>query len=118
MIGKPEADTACFYVTKHSTWKGKYKRVLMVGDSGVTTLNPSSLELTNRWEYSDIVDIQPASNNKTEFTLLLKKDKKCDSLKFSCDFRAALLTKALAQKHLFSDKQRETLVSKRISTYR
>jgi len=114
---KFEADTGSFYVTKHSTWKGKYKRVLVVSDTTLTTLSPSGLEVTNKWDYADVVDVQPASSNKTEFTLLLKKDKKCDSLKFSCDFRASLLTKVLSYKHLFADKSRECSVSYRNRCY-
>lgn len=104
-------DLACFYVTKHSAWKGKYKRIFSVGSSGITTYNPSSLDVTNRWSYSDIIDIQPASNsNRTEFTLTYRKDKKAESMRFSTEFRSALLTNVLSCKYLSGDRPRDTLV--------
>ncbi|KAL0279212.1 UNVERIFIED_CONTAM: hypothetical protein PYX00_000818 [Menopon gallinae] len=103
-------DLACFYVTKHSAWKGKYKRIFSVGSSGITTYNPSSLDVTNRWSYSDIVDIQPASNaNRTEFTLTYRKEKKTESMRFSTEFRSALLTNVLSCKYLSGDRPRDTL---------
>lgn len=106
-------DLACFYVTKHSPWKGKYKRVFSVGSFGVTTYNPSSLEVTNKWLYSELVDIQPASSaNRTEFILTFKKDKKIDSMRFSTECRSSLLTSVLACKYMFSDKPKDILVRK------
>lgn len=106
-------DLTCFYVTKHSPWKGKYKRIFSVGSSGVTTYNPTSLEVTNKWLYADIVDVQPVSSNanRTEFTLTFKKDKKNDTMRFSTEHRSALLTSVLTYKHLFADKPRDSLVS-------
>lgn len=107
-------DLTCFYVTKHSPWKGKYKRVFSVGSSGVTTYNPTTLEVTNKWPYSEIVDVQPvpASTNRTEFILTFKKEKKNDSMRFSTEHRSALLTSVLTYKPLFADRPRESLVSK------
>ncbi|MEQ2208446.1 hypothetical protein XENOCAPTIV_000200 [Xenoophorus captivus] len=46
-ILKDNKDLACFYTTKHS-WRGKYKRVFSVGTHGVTTYNPTTLEVTNQ----------------------------------------------------------------------
>ncbi|KAK6624832.1 hypothetical protein RUM44_011696 [Polyplax serrata] len=103
-------DLACFYVTKHSPWKGKYKRVFSVGTMGITTYNPSSLEVTNKWLYSEVLDIQPASSaNRTEFILSFRKDKKVDSMRFSTECRSALLTGVLACKYMFSDKPKDIL---------
>lgn len=48
-----------YVVTKHS-WKGKYKRVFTLGPIGISTLNPSSMDATNRWAYPDLVSILPA----------------------------------------------------------
>lgn len=55
---KDNADLECFLVTKHS-WKGKYKRILAIGTAGVSTYNPDKLEVTNRWAYSDIIQVLP-----------------------------------------------------------
>ncbi|XP_016348350.1 dnaJ homolog subfamily C member 13-like [Sinocyclocheilus anshuiensis] len=44
---KDNKDLACFYTTKHS-WRGKYKRVFSVGTHGITTYNPTTLEVTNQ----------------------------------------------------------------------
>lgn len=51
-------DQECYLVTKHS-WKGKYKRILAIGKTGVSTYNPDKFEVTNRWPYSDVVAIAP-----------------------------------------------------------
>lgn len=50
-----------FLVTKHS-WKGKYKRILTIGTTGISTYNPDKFDLTNRWPYSDVISVSP---NKT-----------------------------------------------------
>lgn len=51
-------DQECYLVTKHS-WKGKYKRILAIGKTGISTYNPEKLDVTNRWPYSDVVAIAP-----------------------------------------------------------
>lgn len=51
-------DQECYLVTKHS-WKGKYKRILAIGKTGISTYNPDKLDVTNRWPYSDVVAIAP-----------------------------------------------------------
>lgn len=65
---KESIDLECFLVTKHS-WKGKYKRILAIGNVGISTYNPDKLDLTNRWSYSDIVSAAPTktSNVSVEF---------------------------------------------------
>ena len=50
-----------FPVTKHSTWKGKYKRIALLSPEGLSTLNPGSMECTNGWNYSDVVSVGPMS---------------------------------------------------------
>uniref|UniRef100_A0A3B4F307 DnaJ heat shock protein family (Hsp40) member C13 n=1 Tax=Pundamilia nyererei TaxID=303518 RepID=A0A3B4F307_9CICH len=55
-VVKENRDLACFYTTKHS-WRGKYKRVFSVGTHGITTYNPTTLEVTNQWTYGDICGI-------------------------------------------------------------
>ncbi|KAL3285793.1 hypothetical protein HHI36_000317 [Cryptolaemus montrouzieri] len=103
-------DVACFFVTKHS-WKGKYKRIFSVGTMGITTYNPSNLEVTNRWIYSDFISLQPlkANNANNEFQITMKKEKKIDNMKFSSDHRTQLLTEALKFRNHFAEKPKEIL---------
>lgn len=113
---KDNQDVASFLVTKHS-WKGKYKRVFSIGTHGITTYNPDRLEVTNRWPYSDIINVTSAhirshSNVPShDFTLVMKKDKKNDSMKFSSEHKSLILTEALKYRHLFADKPKEIYVS-------
>ncbi|GJQ87934.1 putative dnaJ homolog subfamily C member [Trypoxylus dichotomus] len=114
---KDNQDVACFFVTKHS-WKGKYKRIFSIGSMGITTYNPSTLEVTNRWVYNDFIALTPiksAGNVSTEFHITMKKDRKIDNMKFSTEHRAQLLTEALKFRHLFLEKPREIL---RYSAYK
>ncbi|XP_053466998.1 dnaJ homolog subfamily C member 13 isoform X2 [Ictalurus furcatus] len=94
---KENKDLACFYTTKHS-WRGKYKRVFSIGTHGITTYNPTTLEVTNQWPYGDICGISPVGKGQgTEFNLTFRKGsgKKSETLKFSTEHRTELLTEAL-----------------------
>lgn len=51
-------DLQSYLVTKHS-WKGKYKRILSIGSSGISTYNPEKFDLTNRWPHSDVLFATP-----------------------------------------------------------
>ncbi|XP_039252268.2 dnaJ homolog subfamily C member 13-like isoform X1 [Styela clava] len=98
-------DIACYYTTKHS-WRGKYKRVFSVGTKGITTYNPSTLEVTNQWPYSDFAGIlaESKSKNLNEFIISLRKTgKKNDTMRFSCDHRADVITEALRYCKHFSE---------------
>lgn len=53
-------DLESYLVTKHSAWKGKYKRILTIGTHGISTYNPDKFDLTNRWPYSDVVSVAPS----------------------------------------------------------
>ncbi|GAB6018577.1 DnaJ sub C member 13 [Chamberlinius hualienensis] len=99
---KENKDVACFLVTKHS-WKGKYKRIFSVGTMGITTYNPSSFEVTNQWPYSDFFSIIPNSKVSGEFSITMRKGKKTDTMRFSSEHRAEILTEALKFRHLFAD---------------
>uniref|UniRef100_A0A3Q2XC25 DnaJ heat shock protein family (Hsp40) member C13 n=1 Tax=Hippocampus comes TaxID=109280 RepID=A0A3Q2XC25_HIPCM len=109
---KDNKDLACYYTTKHS-WRGKYKRVFSVGTHGITTYNPTTLEVTNQWPYGDICGIGPVGKGQgTEFSLTFRKGtgKKSETLKFSTEHRTELLTEALVRakryncyKHHWSD---------------
>ncbi|KAL4623419.1 hypothetical protein GN956_G19211 [Arapaima gigas] len=102
---KDNKDVACFYTTKHS-WRGKYKRVFSVGTHGITTYNPTTLEVTNQWPYGDICSISPVGKGQgTEFSLTFRKGsgKKSETLRFSTDHRTELLTEALRFRADFSE---------------
>ncbi|XP_032585427.1 dnaJ homolog subfamily C member 13 isoform X2 [Drosophila mojavensis] len=103
-------DLECFIVTKHS-WKGKYKRILSIGTSGISTYNPDRFDLTNRWTYSDIVAAAPTktSNIPNEFVLTIKKDKKLDTIKLSSEYRNDILSSILKYYREFADKPKNAL---------
>lgn len=111
---KDNIDVASYLVTKHSSWKGKYKRIFAVGTSGITTYNPDKLEITNRWLYSDVICIQPTTKHMDigmEFTLTIRKEKKVDTMRFSSEYRAHILTDALKFRSQFAEKPQEIIVS-------
>lgn len=92
----------------------RYKRIFSVGTMGITTYNPSSLDVTNRWAYSDFVSLQPQKNlgtTQNEFVITMRKEKKLDHMKFSTEHRTQLMTEALKFRHCFAEKPREILVS-------
>jgi DnaJ family protein C protein 13 len=92
----------------------RYKRIFSVGTMGITTYNPSTLEVTNRWAYSDFISLQPqksAGNTPSEFVITMKKERKIDHMKFSTEHRAQLMTEALKFRHSFAEKPKEVLVS-------
>ena len=92
-----------FLVIKHS-WKGKYKRfvikddgddgdefqapreekvmveynpthrVFCIGALSITTYNPSTMEATNQWQYSDFITILPAARGQASLFLQLPFD--------------------------------------------
>ncbi|XP_045490709.1 dnaJ homolog subfamily C member 13 isoform X1 [Pieris rapae] len=107
---KDNQDVASFLVTKHS-WKGKYKRVFSIGTHGITTYNPDRLEVTNKWLYSDVVTISSSkhSNSTTnhDFTLVMKKEKKIDSMKFSSEHKCLILTEAFKYRNQFAEKPKD-----------
>lgn len=111
---KDNRDVASFLVTKHA-WKGKYKRVFSVGTHGITTYNPDRLEVTNRWQYSDVINVMTTKHSNTsanhDFTIIIKKDKKVETMKFSSEHKCLIITEALKYRHLFAEKPKEILVS-------
>lgn len=92
----PKSSASSFLVNKHS-WKGKYRRVLTVGEDLFSTYNPSSMEVTNSWKLSDVVGMQPLSApGDLEFQITFRKGpKKTDNMRFSSEWRATLLTEGL-----------------------
>lgn len=60
-----------FLVTKHSAWKGKYKRILTVGTQGIATYNPDKYDLTNRWPYQDVISVAPNKNGSVSSVIFM-----------------------------------------------
>ncbi|KAL7976783.1 hypothetical protein Chor_008732, partial [Crotalus horridus] len=93
-----------------------YKRVFSVGTHAITTYNPNTLEVTNQWPYGDICSISPVGKGQgTEFSLTFRKGsgKKSETLKFSTEHRAELLTEALrynSYKHHWSDSRQPVIL--------
>ena len=75
-------EVARFLVTKHSIWKGKYKRILSIGSLAVCTLSPQTLEITNAWPYNEVTNVLPSPKANNEFALHLRKGKKSDKMNF------------------------------------
>ncbi|ELU18389.1 hypothetical protein CAPTEDRAFT_227625 [Capitella teleta] len=114
---KDNKDEACYFITKHS-WKGKYKRIFSVGTKGITTYNPGNMEVTNQWPYEEFVSIVPnvKSPSNSEFIITMKKGaRKVDTMKFSTDHRADLLTEALKFRKFFAVKSAS---SKRFNAFK
>lgn len=44
----------------------RYKRILGIGEEGITTYNPNSLEVTNQWLYKDVINITPILRNNAQ----------------------------------------------------
>ena len=101
-------------------------RVFCIGALSITTYNPSTMEATNQWQYSDFITILPAARGQAslclqlpfdqehifclvnpdhalvqasqpnnEFIITFKKGKKTDSMRFSSDHRAAIITETM-----------------------
>lgn len=64
----PDLDGCSYLVTKHS-WKGKYKRILSIGSSGISTYNPDRFDLTNRWPPSDVLSAAPNKAGNVSITI-------------------------------------------------
>lgn len=81
---------------------------------GITTYNPGTLEVTNKWEYSEFISVQPTNKHQLgscEFSITMRKERKVDTMKFSSEHRAHLLTEALKYRGQFAEKSKEILVS-------
>jgi len=87
----------------------RYKRIFSVGTHGITTYNPNSLEITNRYSYNQIISIQVDPQNAGGFVLSVRDKNKLDKFKFSTDFRSNLLTDALKFRHQFSERGQEEI---------
>ncbi|XP_024081075.1 dnaJ homolog subfamily C member 13 isoform X2 [Cimex lectularius] len=99
-------DIFCYLVNKHSTWKVRYKRVFSFGTQGITTYNPETLEVTNRWLYCDILSVKRVFEKPGKFIITFRKDKnkKVDTMCFSTEHRAEVLSVSSQFRFRFSEK--------------
>ncbi|XP_071508513.1 dnaJ homolog subfamily C member 13-like [Diadema antillarum] len=96
-------DVASYFTTKHS-WRGKYKRIFSVGSHGITTYNPSTMEVTNQWPYKEFFGIAPNTKAQlnNEFIISIKKGgKKQETMRFSTEHRPDVITEALKHRAKF-----------------
>ena len=49
-------------------------RVFCIGALSITTYNPSTMEATNQWQYSDFITILPAARGQASLCLQLPFD--------------------------------------------
>lgn len=88
---------ARYLVVKHS-WRGRYKRILCISNYTITTLDPTTLSVTNSYDVSK--DYEGASpiigkdENTLEFNVNVRTDGrgKFKGTKFSSRYRASILT--------------------------
>lgn len=87
------------HLLSHSISLFRYKRVFSVGTLGITTYNPTTMEITNQWPYNEVVGVVPNAkgqlNNEFIIITLKKGGKKTDNMKFSSDHRSEILTASL-----------------------
>ena len=88
------------WVDQTKSSKPSLCRVFCIGALSITTYNPSTMEATNQWQYSDFITILPAARGQAsqpnnEFIITFKKGKKTDSMRFSSDHRAAIITETM-----------------------
>ncbi|XP_072986827.1 dnaJ homolog subfamily C GRV2 [Typha latifolia] len=89
---------ARYLVVKHS-WRGRYRRILCLSNSGIVTLDPSTLAVTNSYDIaSDFEGAAPVlgrGDEAQEFTVSVRTDGKgkFKGIKFSSPrLRASILT--------------------------
>ncbi|KAG6548512.1 hypothetical protein Mapa_010000 [Marchantia paleacea] len=93
---------ARYMVTKHS-WRGKYKRILCISQSGIVTLDPTTLAVTNSYDLlTDYELAAPVPGNRDdplqqlalEFTISVRTEGrgKFKHIRFSSRCRASILT--------------------------
>ncbi|XP_075217212.1 receptor mediated endocytosis 8 isoform X2 [Lycorma delicatula] len=96
MMSLPDNEEVASYLcTKHSVWKGKYKRTFSVGTAGLTTYK-NVLEITNRWLYTDLISLKVTPEPGMFIVNIKKNDRstKGDTMKFGTPYRTDLLTDA------------------------
>lgn len=79
--GQIPPDCIARYLCTKASWRGKYRRVLCITSSCITTQHPDSLNITNKWDFTADTDIDgvsaPSSSaEEQEFVLSVRQDKK------------------------------------------
>ncbi|CAM0956063.1 unnamed protein product [Alopecurus aequalis] len=84
---------ARYFVVKHS-WRGRYRRILCIEASGIVTLDPGTLTVTNSYDFGAEFDRAAPDSNAAEFTLSVRTDGKgkFKAIRFSSPLRAGILT--------------------------
>ncbi|KAK3153377.1 hypothetical protein QOZ80_2BG0171510 [Eleusine coracana subsp. coracana] len=84
---------ARYFVVKHS-WRGRYRRILCIASSGVVTLDPATLNLTNSYDAGTEFDHAEPLAASDEFALFVRTDarSKFKPTRFSSPLRAGILT--------------------------
>ncbi|GJM91559.1 hypothetical protein PR202_ga07941 [Eleusine coracana subsp. coracana] len=84
---------ARYFVVKHS-WRGRYRRILCIASSGVVTLDPATLNLTNSYDVGTEFDRAEPLAASDEFTLAVRTDArgKFKPTRFSSPLRVGILT--------------------------
>ncbi|CAI9100267.1 OLC1v1037231C1 [Oldenlandia corymbosa var. corymbosa] len=88
---------ARYMVVKHS-WRGRYKRILCISNHHIVTLDPGTLNVTNSYDvgndYEGASPILGRDETSNEFNISVRTDGKgkFKSIKFSCKYRASILT--------------------------
>ncbi|KAL6906330.1 hypothetical protein ACP4OV_003931 [Aristida adscensionis] len=84
---------ARYLVVKHS-WRGRYRRILCIATSGVVTLDPATLALTNSYDAGSEFDRAEPLAADAEFTLAVRTDArgKFKAMRFSSPLRPGILT--------------------------
>ena len=85
------------YLAVKSSWRGSYSRIFNLGNNVFQTLDPKTMNVTNAWEYKQILDIAASPDEKEVFILTVPKEGGLfsaaqEDMKFSCQHRTALLT--------------------------
>ena len=79
--GQIPLDCIARYLCTKASWRGKYRRVLCITSTCITTQHPDSLTITNQWDFAADTDIDgvsaPSSTaEEQEFVLSVRQDKK------------------------------------------
>lgn len=88
---------ARYMVVKHS-WRGRYKRILCISNFSITTLDPSTLAVTNSYDtatdFEGAAPILGRDENSNEFNVSVRTDGrgKFKGIKLSSRYRASILT--------------------------
>ncbi len=92
---------------------------MTIGSTGISTYNISSMECTNSWTYSEVINVSPlipktqlspsgmgptlTTGGNELFSLIFKRGRKTDSMKFSSEHRSDIISTALRFRKQFVD---------------